>query len=638
MTITTTQPFWIEGFRIDPLGLSIEGPAGRQAVEPKVMDVLCLMARRPGDTVTRDTFLDDVWGVKFGSDESLTRAISILRKRLGDQHGRRTIIETVPRKGYKLVGAVSQDGPIAYGPDDTIGMATEPHVTKKGRPVWPWLAALGAVSALMLLVFWMPRDGAQAGAVSDDVQINLVQIDAFGYSADLAPNPNRVERFESGFLELLSDAGIATRIGASRAGPSAELALSGNLSTDAEDRLVAQFNLEHVESGLTLWAETLTQPASAGSTDDVKFAAYVARILSCFKSWRNPEYRSQPETLQLYIRYCDAQNSPMVRDLTVFSKPIYEAEPDNPHAMSLHARALRSWSFRQRNSQIEDVMGVRRKALKLASKARQSDAEGRLVAAVWGVIHQDDADPQSIEAALAKAVQTPGLPTEIYQNYSDILRRLGRNEDALRVVQNIVNIDPYNPQILTRAGWLSAVEGDDINAEYFFNRAEAIDPENAFLQSRRRQVRLYLGDAASIETALDNWPVVITDNSSANQECLRGFVDARMSADPDIDALFVRCRSNDAPWKARMATMLGDVDKAYAAISDFDWSLFPGQGILLFYPEMAPFRADPRFEALAEELGLVEYWTRSRRLPDFCEDPDTPDICDTVRIASRKID
>ena len=43
-----------------------------------------------------------------------------------------------------------------------------------------------------------------------------------------------------------------------------------------------------------------------------------------------------------------------------------------------------------------------------------------------------------------------------------------------------------------------------------------------------------------------------------------------------------------------------------------------------------PLRRDPRYLALAERVGLLEYW-RSGRLPDFCTDPKPEPVCAAIR-------
>jgi len=90
--------------KVDFDRLVIEGSAGRYTVEPRVLDVLRALLGRQGEVVTREELIDTVWGVEFGGDERLSRAISLLRKALGDKRGDHKHIETIPKRGYRLRG------------------------------------------------------------------------------------------------------------------------------------------------------------------------------------------------------------------------------------------------------------------------------------------------------------------------------------------------------------------------------------------------------------------------------------------------------------------------------------------------------------------------------------------------------
>ena len=76
-------------------------------LEPKIMEVCQMLAARAGDVVSREELIDGVWGVKFGSDESLTRAIYVLRKTFGRGPSSGAIIETVSKRGYRLAATVA---------------------------------------------------------------------------------------------------------------------------------------------------------------------------------------------------------------------------------------------------------------------------------------------------------------------------------------------------------------------------------------------------------------------------------------------------------------------------------------------------------------------------------------------------
>ena len=96
------QAFWIDDYEVDPNSLTLTGPAGETSLEPKIMEVLVELVTYAGEVVTRQDLVERVWKVSYGGDESLTRAISILRKQLKPAEGQEDPIETVPRRGYKL--------------------------------------------------------------------------------------------------------------------------------------------------------------------------------------------------------------------------------------------------------------------------------------------------------------------------------------------------------------------------------------------------------------------------------------------------------------------------------------------------------------------------------------------------------
>jgi len=70
---------------------------------PKAMEVLLCLAEAPGELVTRETLLAKVWGAGHGSSESLSHAVGEIRKALDDHADNPTFIQTLPRRGYRLV-------------------------------------------------------------------------------------------------------------------------------------------------------------------------------------------------------------------------------------------------------------------------------------------------------------------------------------------------------------------------------------------------------------------------------------------------------------------------------------------------------------------------------------------------------
>ena len=81
------------------------------------MQVLVLLAEHAGQVVSKERLLQTVWADTFVGDEVLSRAISELRRALDDDPKAPRFIQTIPKGGYRLVAAVTQDdsGPAAAG-------------------------------------------------------------------------------------------------------------------------------------------------------------------------------------------------------------------------------------------------------------------------------------------------------------------------------------------------------------------------------------------------------------------------------------------------------------------------------------------------------------------------------------------
>ena len=75
-------------------------------LEIKVMDVLMCLAARAGEVVARHDIMDAVWETEIITDNTLTHAINQLRTSLGDDVKNPTFIETIHRRGYRLIAGV----------------------------------------------------------------------------------------------------------------------------------------------------------------------------------------------------------------------------------------------------------------------------------------------------------------------------------------------------------------------------------------------------------------------------------------------------------------------------------------------------------------------------------------------------
>jgi TolB-like protein/DNA-binding winged helix-turn-helix (wHTH) protein len=77
-------------------------------LQPKVMKVLVCLARRAGQPLSKEELLNSVWAETFVGDDVLKRSISELRRVFGDDVQSPSVIQTIPKRGYRLVAPVQR--------------------------------------------------------------------------------------------------------------------------------------------------------------------------------------------------------------------------------------------------------------------------------------------------------------------------------------------------------------------------------------------------------------------------------------------------------------------------------------------------------------------------------------------------
>ncbi|MBL8299647.1 MAG: winged helix-turn-helix domain-containing protein [Rhodanobacteraceae bacterium] len=106
-TLATRSRFRIGGAQVQPDRLTITLDGKDILVEPRTMEVLVALAEHAGEVVTAEQILIEVWRGTFYGDNPVHKAIANLRKVLGDDLKSPRYIETIRRRGYRLVAKVS---------------------------------------------------------------------------------------------------------------------------------------------------------------------------------------------------------------------------------------------------------------------------------------------------------------------------------------------------------------------------------------------------------------------------------------------------------------------------------------------------------------------------------------------------
>ena len=80
-------------------------------LQPKVMGVLVCLAQHAGEPVSKERLLQSVWPDAFVTEDVLKHSISELRRVFDDDAQDPAIIQTIPKRGYRLVAQVSASQP-----------------------------------------------------------------------------------------------------------------------------------------------------------------------------------------------------------------------------------------------------------------------------------------------------------------------------------------------------------------------------------------------------------------------------------------------------------------------------------------------------------------------------------------------
>ena len=93
-------------YLFDPREGTLSGPTGLHHICPRMSALLTALAGGPCQVVSREWLMDELWSDEPQASKSLTQCVGRLRQYFGDTAQAANYIETVPRKGYRLVAPV----------------------------------------------------------------------------------------------------------------------------------------------------------------------------------------------------------------------------------------------------------------------------------------------------------------------------------------------------------------------------------------------------------------------------------------------------------------------------------------------------------------------------------------------------
>lgn len=179
--------FAVGDWQADCAAGTLTGRGRQQRLEPKVMDLLVLLAAQGGRVVSRDDVMAALWPRVVVGDDSLARTVSKLRQALGDDAKAPIYIETIAKRGYRLLATVRPIATEERGP---------PPTAAKGSPRYTIgiAVALVIVAAIVLVLFALRGHNTQSQ--QDESRQLLTRADDYYFQFSRADNEAAIELYQ----------------------------------------------------------------------------------------------------------------------------------------------------------------------------------------------------------------------------------------------------------------------------------------------------------------------------------------------------------------------------------------------------------------------------------------------------------
>jgi DNA-binding winged helix-turn-helix (wHTH) protein/TolB-like protein len=639
--------FWLGSLAVSPSSREVVRGEEREALEPRVMQVLVALYRAKGTVVSRDDLITRCWEGRIVGEDAINRAIWRLRKLAEADSATTFTIETIPRVGYRL---------IAGQPPATEGepVARSPETKAKHRAVTAAIiaaAAIAVVAVAAALISWFVPKPASVPAPPVVARVAVLPFDTLTdgpqtrHFAD-ALTDEIVTRLNSNRIQVVSRDDAATLRGTDRDRRVAELGVSllfdGTVQDDG-NTVQVRVHLDDPIRHATLWSGSVDGPADKSDNLQASLAGTIVNVLACSNRALAPaQGLTDPDLLSRYLHACD-----------IFANAGQHSREETSDLLaSLREVVAKAPGFAPAHSDLakfEVYLSPELPPDQAAPLRREGEAEAHKALAL---------DPKSPDAYLALAMLLPqtdwagrekllrqgvaGDPDWPITNafLSQMLSGVGRLQEAIVLMQKAAAADlqntnwaPFSDRLQCSSGQFEPATSD-LLAALKDNRAETDIAGSGYgLRGCLKYARRWADLRALVKTAegaggaanrtdpsspaFDTYLVAYEFGKPADVARARKVALAAPSANTGaitnaIEALTVLGFTDDAFAVANRYTPHGCCDSAG-----------------LFFTLTAPLRADPRFMQLAARIGLVDYWRSSGHWPDFCGDPRLPYDCRT---------
>ena len=604
------EAFSLGDMQVRPATLEVCGPGWREVLEPRVMQVLVVLARARGAVVSRDDLIQACWGGRAVGEDAINRCIARLRRLARTRGGFE--LATVPRVGYRLTERKTPMPQFLRSASHlrTIGLVAV--VSAILGAVWLWASSHNArepptrVSVAQFQVLGDEREGAELAAGLADRTAGLLGESGADVTAALD---------ESG--------AVARR--------SADLVIGGTVARDGDLWRVRAF-LKDARADFVIWTEDFDRPAeqSEGLRDEVATAA-AETVYVVLEANRQKDLRLDPQTLALFVRGTQAMKTHgILREaisLRAFEQ-IVERVPDFADGRAHLAMSLQ-WEAAAAPPERKPELYRRARAEARRAIERYPTTSGAAFDALYFLERQEvPGDIARAEDQLLRGLAAaPEFPF-VHMRECRLLLSVGRTREALTFCQRANSLRPLAPppaHSLVRALlWNGELEA----AHELAVTSTRLHPHHGAVLRSRFEMDAFTAspdDASAFLHSPEAAPMLLSAEGVAAFDLFLAARRSRSEADDDtaMEAMWAAARAGrlDPRYLVMAAATLGRVDEAFAALAA------PGMEVAsdvddgcLFEPSTEPLRQDPRFWKIAARVGLIDYWRARNRWPDFCSD------------------
>jgi DNA-binding winged helix-turn-helix (wHTH) protein/tetratricopeptide (TPR) repeat protein len=402
-------------------------------LKPKIFHLLLTLVRNSGHILTKDQLMSQIWPDSFVEEHNLAVNIFALRRAL-QEDSQCTYIETIPRRGYRFVAAVTR----------SENHSAEEVESNEPESVPDRKAAFGLeIQSLAVLPFKVIAGGASTEYLGMGIADALIT--RLSNLSQIIVRPTSAVRNH----EEVQDSVLAGR----------ELKVTAVLDGSVQrsgKQLRVTVQLINVESGATLWAEKFDETFSNILSMEDSISAQVADALMLKLTRRErrrlaKRYTGNTQAYQAYMRArflwekrtVDALNS----SKKYFEQAI-ELDPGYALAYAGLARSYLSYTYLLLPPKVSLA-----KAKDLILKALKIDGGLAEAHAILGYVRLIcDWDWSSAEREFSLALEINPHSAEACQLYSYYLKLTNRFDEAILEIRRAREIDPTSLRINTSVG------------------------------------------------------------------------------------------------------------------------------------------------------------------------------------------